>query len=98
MFLTYLLSGVGTECSLTVWVNLAARFSIDLSDYIFVPSELIPHFNEEDTESESWISFKFWKILFKASFKEAGFNSESLRVSKRETGTTYYIGFKGWLN
>ena len=89
MFLPYLLAGVGTECSFTVWVILAASSSIDISDYIFVISEFIPHFNEEDFESESWISFKFWTILFKASFKEAGFNSESLRVSNRETGTTY---------
>lgn len=89
MFLAYLLACVGTECSFTVWVNLAAKSSIDISDYIFVTSEFIPHFIEEEYESESWIWFKFWTILFKASFKEVGFNSESLRVSNRETGTTY---------
>ena len=89
MFLAYLLAGVGKECSFTVWVILAAKSSIDISDYIFVTSEFIPHFNEEDYESESWIWFKFWTILFKASFIEVGFNNESLRVSNRETGTTY---------
>ena len=89
MFLAYVLAGVGAECSLMVWVNLAAMFSIDISEYIFGASEFIPHFSEEDTESESWIWFKFWTILFKASFKEAGFNSDSLRESNKERGTTY---------
>jgi hypothetical protein len=36
-------------------MNLAAMFSIDISEYIFGASEFIPHFSEEDTESESWI-------------------------------------------
>jgi len=58
MFLAYV-AGAGTdklmEFSLMVWVNLAAMFSIDISDYIFGASEFIPHFSEENTESESWI-------------------------------------------
>lgn len=86
------------ECSLIWSVILVASFSIDISGYIFAVSEFIPHFIEEGVKSEeSWISFKFWTIRFNVSFKDVGFKSASLKLSKRETEITYWFtGFIWW--